>query len=224
MDISIRIGGEAGQGIQSIRSIIAKTFVRHDFYVFINQDFASRIRGGHNFDQVRISNDPVHALADKVHILIALDKETTRQDIDCLAENGVMIFDGEEIDYTSENSNHFSVPFAQIASEAGKSKIMINSVAIGATIALMGFELQPMLDCLQEQFQQKGSETVENNQKSATAGYDFVRRNLKTEPPFKVPPAKWVRQKMLLTGSHAMALGAMASGLKFYSGYPISLP
>jgi hypothetical protein len=41
MDISIRIGGEAGQGIQSISSIIAKTFVRHDFYVFINQDFSS---------------------------------------------------------------------------------------------------------------------------------------------------------------------------------------
>ena len=42
MDISIRIGGAAGQGVQSISSIIAKTFVRHDFYVFINQDFISR--------------------------------------------------------------------------------------------------------------------------------------------------------------------------------------
>ena len=222
MDISIRIGGEAGQGIQSISSIIAKTFVRHDFYVFINQDFASRIRGGHNFDQVRISNSPVHAVADRVHILIALDKETTRQDIGCLADNGVLLFDGDAIGFTSENPNHFSVPFAEIAAAVAKSKIMINSVATGAAIALMGFELQPVLDCLQEQFQQKGSETVENNQKSATAGYDFVRRNLKTEPPFKVPSAKWVRQKMLLTGSHAMALGAMASGLKFYSGYPMS--
>jgi 2-oxoglutarate ferredoxin oxidoreductase subunit alpha len=178
MDISIRIGGEAGQGIQSISSIIARTFVRHDFYVFINQDVASRIRGGHNFDQVRISADPVHAVADKVHILIALDKETTRQDVDCLTDNGVLLFDGNAIGFTSENPNHFSVPFAQIASEVGKSKIMINSVATGAAIALMDFELQPVLDCLQEQFQQKGSETVENNQKSATAGYDFVRRDL----------------------------------------------
>ena len=76
MDISIRIGGEAGQGIQSISSIIARTFVRYDYYVFVNQDFASRIRGGHNFDQVRISNTPVKAAADKVQILIALDNET----------------------------------------------------------------------------------------------------------------------------------------------------
>ncbi|UCH22754.1 MAG: 2-oxoacid:acceptor oxidoreductase subunit alpha [Deltaproteobacteria bacterium] len=222
MDISIRIGGEAGQGIQSISSIIARTFVRHDFYVFINQDFASRIRGGHNFDQVRISNAPVHAAADKIQILVALDKETTRRDIDCLADNGILLFDGDGIGFTSENPNHLSIPFAQIASEVGKSKIMINSVATGAAIALTDFELRQVLDCLQEQFQQKGPETVENNQKSATAGYDFVRQNLKEKPPFRVPPAKSVRQKMLLTGSQAIALGAMASGLKFYSGYPMS--
>jgi 2-oxoglutarate ferredoxin oxidoreductase subunit alpha len=222
MDISIRIGGAAGQGVQSISSIIARTFVRHDFYVFINQDFESRIRGGHNFDQVRISNKPVQAAADKVQILIALDKETTRQDVDCLAGDGVLLFDGDAIGFTSDDPNHFSIPLAQIASDVGKSKIMINSVATGAAIAMMGFELQPVLDCIQEQFEQKGSETIEKNQKSAAAGYDFVRQKLKTGPPFTVPSAKAVRRKMLLTGSQAMALGAMASGLKFYSGYPMS--
>jgi 2-oxoglutarate ferredoxin oxidoreductase subunit alpha len=222
MDISIRIGGAAGQGVQSISSIIARTFVHHEFNVFIHQDFASRIRGGHNFDQVRISSKPVRAAADKVQILIALDKETTSEDIDCLAGDGILLFDGDAIGFTSDDPNHLSIPLAQIASDAGKSKIMINSVAIGAAIALMGFELQPVLDCIQEQFEQKGSETIEKNQKSAAAGYDCVRQKLKTGPPFTVPSAKAVRRKMLLTGSQAMALGAMASGLKFYSGYPMS--
>ncbi|MEE4264940.1 MAG: 2-oxoacid:acceptor oxidoreductase subunit alpha [Desulfobacteraceae bacterium] len=222
MDISIRIGGAAGQGIQTISSIIARTFVRHDFYVFVNQDFESRIRGGHNFDQVRISNTPVRAVADQVQILIALDEETTGQDISCLAENGVLLFDGETIGFKSDDPNHLSVPFARIAAEALKSKIMINAVATGAAIALLDFKLQPVLDCIQEQFEQKGSETIEKNQKSAAAGYDFVRQNLKTGPPFKVPSAKAVRRRMLLTGSQAMAFGAMASGLKFYSGYPMS--
>jgi 2-oxoglutarate ferredoxin oxidoreductase subunit alpha len=222
MDISIRIGGAAGQGVQSISSIIARTFVHHEFNVFIHQDFASRIRGGHNFDQVRISSKPVRAAADKVQILIALDKETTSEDIDCLAGDGILLFDGDAIGFTSDDPNHLSIPLAQIASDAGKSKIMINSVAIGAAIALMGFELQPVLDCIQEQFEQKGSETIEKNQKSAAAGYDCVRQKLKTGPPFTVPSAKAVRRKMLLTGSQAMALGAMTSGLKFYSGYPMS--
>jgi len=222
VDLSIRIGGEAGQGIQSISSIIARTFVRHDFYVFIHQDFESRIRGGHNFDQVRISTDPVRAAADKVQILIALDKETTRRDIGGLTENGFLLFDGDAIDFSSDHPNHLSVPFSRIASEVAKSKMMINTVAIGAAIALLGFERQPVLDCLQEQFQQKGAETIEKNQKCVNAGYDFARQNLKVKPPFGMPAAKLARKKMLLTGSQSVALGAMASGLKFYSGYPMS--
>jgi 2-oxoglutarate ferredoxin oxidoreductase subunit alpha len=133
-----------------------------------------------------------------------------------------MIFDGEEIGFKSDNPNHFSIPFARIADKIGKSKIMINSVATGATIALMDFNLQPVLDCLQEQFHEKGSETVKNNQKSAEAGFDYVRQHLKEKTNFRVPSAKSVRQKMLLTGSQAMALGAMASDLKLYSGYPMS--
>lgn len=222
MDVSIRTGGEAGQGIQSISSIIARTFVRHDFYVFINQDFESRIRGGHNFDQVRISTDPVRAAADKVQILIALDKNTTRHDISYLAQNGFLLFDGDAIDFSSDHPNHLSVPFSRIASDVANSKIMINAVAIGAAIALLGFERQPILDCLQEQFQQKGAKTIENNQKCVNAGYDFVRGNLNIKPRFGIPSAKLTRQKMLLTGSQSIALGAMASGLKFYSGYPMS--
>lgn len=222
IDISIRIGGQAGQGIQAISSILGKTLVRHGFYVFINQDVESRIRGGHNFDQMRISNIPVRAVADNVQILIALDKATTRQDIDCLAENGVLLFDGDDIGFTSENPNHVSIPFAQIAAAVGKSKIMTNSVATGAAIALMDFDLQPVLDGLQEQFQRKGSETVENNQKSAVAGYDFIRQHFKGEHPCRLPSTESARKRMLLNGSNAMALGAIASGLKFYSGYPMS--
>ena len=187
MDISIRIGGAAGQGIQTISAIIAKTFVRHGYYVFINQDFESRIRGGHNFDQVRISNTPVQAPADRVHILIALNEETTRKDIDCLAEDGVLLFDGESIDFASDEPYHLSVPFARIASETGKSKIMINAVATGAAAALLNFKLQPVLDGMHEQFQSRGAETVAKNQNCATAGYEFVRENRPKESGFRVP-------------------------------------
>ena len=222
MDISIRIGGEAGQGIQSVSSIIAKAFVRHGFYVFINQDFESRIRGGHNFDQVRISTAAVRAVGEKIDILIALDQDTIYRDIDSMTEDGIVLYDGDMIRFDAEKRNHLSVPFGRIASDVGKSKIMINSVATGAAIALTDFSLQPVLDCLQDQFQQKGSKTVEYNQQSASAGYDFVKRNLNHESYFKIPPAELTREKMLLSGSQALALGAMASGLKFYSGYPMS--
>lgn len=222
VDITIRIGGQAGQGMQSIGYIIGKIFTRHGYHVFMNQDVESRIRGGHSFVQARVKDGPVHAISDNVDLLIALDKVVIDQDFADLAEDGVMIFDGTKTGFQSENPNHFSIPLEQLATEAGKSKIMVNTVATGATFALMGFDLQPLLDRLEEQFDRKGKEVVANNKNSASAGYKYVQKNFRGVNPYKMPPAPSNRRKMLINGSEAMALGAICSGLKFYSGYPMS--
>ena len=49
MDYTIKIGGEAGQGIQTIGDTLARVFSRTGYHVFTHQDYESRIRGGHNF-------------------------------------------------------------------------------------------------------------------------------------------------------------------------------
>ncbi|MBU2497734.1 MAG: 2-oxoacid:acceptor oxidoreductase family protein, partial [Proteobacteria bacterium] len=222
VDISIRIGGQAGQGMQSIGNIIGKIFTRHGYYVFMNQDVESRIRGGHSFVQVRIKDGPVEAISDTVDLLIALDKEVINQDLPDLAEDGVMIFDGEKTGFQPDKPNHFSMPLEKLATETGKSKIMANTVATGAALAVLGFDEKPLLDRLDEEFGRKGKEVVENNRNSASAGYHYVRRNFKVVHPYKIPPSSSTLSKMLINGSEAMALGAICSGLKFYSGYPMS--
>jgi 2-oxoglutarate ferredoxin oxidoreductase subunit alpha len=222
VDVSMRIGGQAGQGMQSISFIMGKIFTRHGYYVFINQDVESRIRGGHNFNQIRVKDEPVHAISDKVDLLIALDKGTIDQDLPDLIEDGVLIFDATTTGFTSDNPNHLSVPLEKLATEAGKSKIMVNSVATGAAFALLGYDLEPLLERLEEEFAGKGEEIVRNNQNSASAGYRYVQENFKGASTFHVPSAPLTEKKLLLNGSQAMALGAICSGLKFYSGYPMS--
>ena len=222
VDVSIRIAGQAGQGIQSISAIMGKIFTRHGYYVFINQDAKSRIRGGHNFDQVRIKDGPVYAINNKTDYLICLDGNAVDSDLADLVEGGIMIYDGDHSKFKSDNPNHFSIPLEQIAEQAGKRKIMVNSVATGAAFALMGFELQPLLDRLQEEFTAKGAEIVKNNQKSAQAGFRYVKKSFEGTLTNKIATRSLKKQKLLLNGSQAMALGAICSGLKFYSGYPMS--
>ena len=222
VDVSIRIAGQAGQGIQSISAIMGKIFTRHGYYVFINQDAESRIRGGHNFDQIRVKDQPVYAIGNKVDYLICLDGNAVDSDLPDLDENGIMIHDGEKSNFQSDNPHHFSIPLEQFAEQAGKSKIMVNSVATGAAFALMGFELQPLLDRLKEEFAAKGDEIVEKNQNSASSGYRYVKENFKGISTDQIPTGPFKKQKLLLNGSQAMALGAICSGLKFYSGYPMS--
>ena len=179
VDVTIRIAGQAGQGIQSISAIMGKIFTRYGYDVFINQDAESRIRGGHNFDQVRIKDERVYAIRDKLDYLICLDENTIERDIPYLDPDGVMIYDGTKSEFESDNPNFFSIPLEQIALEHGKSKIMANSVATGAAFALLGFDLQPLLDRLAEEFSAKGIDVVDRNKNSATAGYRYVQENFK---------------------------------------------
>jgi 2-oxoglutarate ferredoxin oxidoreductase subunit alpha len=222
VDVTIRVGGQAGQGTQSVSFVMGKVFTYHGYYAFIHQDVESRIRGGHNFNQIRIKNTPVEAISDDVHLLVALDQGTVEQDLTNLVENGVMIFDGTRINFQSTRPNHVSVPLEELAVKAGKSKIMINSVATGAALACLGFELQPLLERLSLEFANKGKDVVANNRESAVAGYQYFQDHFKGVYPYKIPFAPTTQKKMMLTGSQAMALGAICAGVKFYAGYPMS--
>jgi len=72
MDYTITVGGEAGQGIQTIGGTLAKVFSRAGFHVLTLQDYESRVRGGHNFYQIRVSERPVNAPRQGIDILIDL--------------------------------------------------------------------------------------------------------------------------------------------------------
>lgn len=93
MDYTIKIGGEAGQGIQTIGDTLAKLFSKRGFHIFSHQDYESRIRGGHNFYQIRLSHKPVTASKDKVDILIAMDKESITSHKGELNDGGQIIYD-----------------------------------------------------------------------------------------------------------------------------------
>ncbi len=222
LDVTIRIGGQAGQGMQSIGLILGKIFTRYGYYVFIHQDVESRIRGGHSFVQLRIKDEPIFCHSDKVDLLVALGKGSMDRDQPDLAPDDIMIFDVHEKEVTSDNPARLPVPMEKLALEVGKNKIMANSVATGAALALLGVDLQPVLGRLDEEFRAKGPEIIEKNRNCVIAGYRYIQDHFKGTFSKKIPPGTYKKEKLLLTGSQAMALGAVCSGLKFYSGYPMS--
>ena len=112
MDYSIKIGGEAGQGIQTIGDTLARVFSRTGYHVFSHQDYESRIRGGHNFYQVRLSNAPVSAPRDQVDIIVALDRESIVLHESELGENGRIIGDLATLKRKPEKKQFLDITFA----------------------------------------------------------------------------------------------------------------
>ncbi|MDI6801050.1 MAG: 2-oxoacid:acceptor oxidoreductase subunit alpha [Thermodesulfovibrionales bacterium] len=219
MDYSIKIGGEAGQGIQTIGDTLAKVFSRSGYHVFTHQDYESRIRGGHNFFQIRFSDKPVMASREKINILVALDKESIGQHEKELAENGQIIYDSKTLNSQPSTQNSVDIPFVNLAVERSGNKIMANTVATGAVLGMLGMEMDILLEIIKDTFKKKGEDIIKANINAAMAGYDHaIKRCIKCT--FSATPLS--KPKMLIAGNDAIGLGAIASGCKFYSAYPMT--
>lgn len=223
MDYTIKIGGEAGQGIQTIGDTLAKVFSRSGYHVFSHQDYESRIRGGHNFFQIRFSGKPVTAPREKIDILVALDKESIQQHEDEISEIGQVIYDSSAIKQKHDKPHFLDIPFISLAVEHGGSKIMANTVATGAVLGMLGMDIDMLIRIIKDTFRKKGDEVINANIKSAMAGYDFAAKQC-LQCSFSVTPlsAPKMLPKMLITGNDAIGLGAIASGCKFYAAYPMT--
>ena len=73
-DVSIVLCGEAGQGIQTVEELLTRILKLSGYYVFATKEYMSRVRGGSNSTQIRVSNSPIQSPVSRIDILIPLDK------------------------------------------------------------------------------------------------------------------------------------------------------
>ena len=221
IDLSIKIGGEAGQGLQSIGYILSKSLAKGGFFIFANRDVMSRIRGGHNFFQIRISEESIQAISEKVHLLVALDEQSIFQHQHELVKDGMIIFNGKKTFQKNLDRNLLTVPFEILAKEKIGRSIMANSVAAGSALRLLNYDFNYLESVLNEEFKKKSVEVAEKNIQAALVGYEYVKEN-SNDFKYGINPINVSYKRLLITGNEAIASGALISGCKFLSGYPMS--
>ena len=218
-DFNFMVGGEAGQGVQLLGFLLAKVFARGGYHVFADQDYESRIRGGHNFFRVRIKEGGVGAIAGPLDMLIALNRETLDLHQKELTPGGMVVFDGEKIKDVGSHNGLIGVPLERLAEEKAGGKLMTNTVALGAALGLVGYNLEILNTLLVDHFG-KG-EIADNNITAAQAGYEYARTEYKTDLQRHLKPLSDAK-RMLLTGNESISLGAIAAGCKFMAAYPMT--
>jgi 2-oxoglutarate ferredoxin oxidoreductase subunit alpha len=217
-ELCFMVGGEAGQGVQSVGLLLSKVFARSGYHVFADQDYDSRIRGGHNFFRVRVGEQPVAAIREPLDILVALNPETLTLHRPELTPGGVALYDSEGTPEAGDGLQSFGLPFAKLAVGVGGDRIMTNTVALGAALAVVSYDTAILNDVLARHFG-SGHAAIANIA-AARAGYDYVREHYRGGLPQMKPLARLAR--MLLTGNDAMSLGAVAAGCRFMAAYPMT--
>ena len=219
VDLNFMVGGEAGQGVQSVGFLLAKVFARGGYHIFADQDYESRIRGGHNFFRVRVSDRKVGAIAQDVDILIALNMDSIERHQPEIVTQGIIIFDGEKTkEVSGHNSSLLGIPLEKLAEEKAGGKLMLNTVALGAALSAVNYDLNILNTVLVERFG-KG-DVGDRNIAAAKAGYEYVQSEYKGD--FRKIKLLSEAKRMLLTGNEALCLGAIAAGCKFMAAYPMT--
>lgn len=205
---NLLIGGAAGQGIDTTAAILEKALKKSGYFVFTVRDFMSRVRGGHNFSVIRFGTEVITSHNEKLNGIIALNDETVTLHKDKLKENGFILCDSS---LSAKGDNIIKLDMYKMAKELGNAKVS-GSIAVGAVLKLFGesldFANEVIRTAVKEQY-------LEVNIKALRTGYDSLDTRFEhLDGNF----SDW----MLISGSKALAMGAIAAGLKFYSAYPMS--
>jgi len=223
-DLTIRIGGEAGMGLESSGAGFAKALTRGGLYVFGVPDYYSRIRGGHNFFSIRVAPQPLYSHAEPVHLVLALDLETIRRHVDAIVEGGAIVYDeAEEVpdDLRRPGVNFFPVPLTALAEEKGGRAVMRNSVILGVAAGLIDFDLAYVESVIRDNFGAKGQKVVDANLRVAEAGLQ-ASRPFQDAFPFRAQAVPGAPRRLILNGTQAFSLGALAGGCRFVATYPMT--
>ncbi len=223
-NMTIRIGGAAGDGVESSGAGLCQAMTRGGLYVFGLPDYYSRIRGGHNFYSIRLSDQPLYSHADPVHLLLALTAESVPRHVDKVVPGGAIVYDSSRItleDESRDDIHYYGIPLSDVAKEKAGTELARNTMALGVAAGLTGFDLAPMEGVIRENFGRKGQKIVDGNLAVVEAGYQ-AGKGRADEFPFKLEIIAGAPQRMAANGTQAFALGALAGGCRFTSGYPMT--
>ncbi|WP_353422019.1 2-oxoacid:acceptor oxidoreductase subunit alpha [Staphylococcus simulans] len=221
--VSWKVGGQQGEGIESTGEIFATAMNREGYYLYGYRHFSSRIKGGHTNNKIRVSTTPVHAISDDLDILIAFDQETIELNHHEMRDDSVIIVDAKAKPSRPENckAQLIVLPFTDIAKELG-TKLMKNMVAIGATCAIMDLDIKSFESLIANTFGKKGENIVDMNVQALQAGYEAMKEEMTDLKGDYHLEASQSEPHLYMIGNDAIGLGAISAGSKFMAAYPIT--
>lgn len=207
MKKSVIFAGEAGKGIDRTAVLFGKALVSTGCHVFIYRDYASLIRGGHNFSTVTFSTSPIGSHEAKADLLVAFDGNSIKIHSDDLKANGKVIA-----------AEDFGLPTYKVIGQREFTKAenvsvnFGNNVALGATAKHFGMPFGLIKKIIVDSF--SGDEAAVAL-RLARSGYDLT-------DIFFNDFIKGSANAKLIDGSEAAALGTIAAGKSKSFYYPMT--
>jgi len=222
-EISFRIGGAAGDGVASSAETLSRVCSRSGLHASTYSFYQSVIRGGHVWTQVRAGEKSLGCFGEDADVLICLNQDTADYHAKNVTENGAIIYDPNAVEVPKAELRNgvktVEIPLLELARTFSTAQIMKNTVAIGAAVSLLNMDFDIFVSVMKSQFGAKKQDVIDANVGAAKAGHDFImKNNISLGHSLKFT----MQRRMLVTGNEAIAMGALAAGVKFHAQYPMT--
>ncbi|MDQ2886209.1 MAG: 2-oxoacid:acceptor oxidoreductase subunit alpha [Chloroflexota bacterium] len=223
-DVTIRIGGESGEGTISGGDILALAAARWGYHVYTFRTFPAEILGGPCMFQVRISDRPVKSMGDSADVLICLNKEAYDRNIGELRHGGVLIYDPSDFTPDTGDCITYAIPFNEIARKEIQLFQTKNMVMLGAISGLFGPPIEAIVQVVQSKLaksRKSNSTLMEKNMLALEIAKKYATAQLSKHDPYLLGPVAKA-ERVVLNGNQAIVAGALAAECRFFAGYPIT--
>ncbi len=223
-EITIRIGGESGEGTISGGDIIALAAARWGYHVYTFRTFPAEILGGPCMFQVRIGNQPIKSMGDFADVLVCLNKEAFDRNIRDLRHGGVLVYDPSDFTPDAGDFITYAVPFNEIARKQVQLFQTKNMVMLGIISALFGPPIEAIVQVVESKLSKSRKSNpilMEKNMLALEIAQKYVADNLPKRDGYQLGPVEKA-DRVVLNGNQAVVAGALAAHCEFFAGYPIT--
>jgi 2-oxoglutarate/2-oxoacid ferredoxin oxidoreductase subunit alpha len=203
-DLTLLIGGSAGSGINTLEILLMDALSSVGYFLISTKEYMSRVRGGSNTLQIRISDKKINSAKWNPDLFIAFDAQSLEHAKDRITKKCVVI--GEDLSLLDE-------------AKKDVSKQSLNTFVAGMLFSLLDLPEEKLTKSFKNRFDEQYHE---KNLKAINVGYEFGKsQDIKLQ---KLPalPKKTETKIRYIDGTTASGLGFLAGGCDSVTSYPMS--
>jgi len=225
-DFSIQIATVNGSGSQSANSVLLGSIFAMGVPVSGKNLFPSNIAGLPTWFTIRASKHGYVARKKDIDILIAMNAETSREDILSLHPGAIAIYEeAADLKQYRDDVTCYPVPFdkltAAVCPEAKLRKLVKNMIYVGVAAQVLSIDMKAVEGAVRKQFAKK-QKAADLNWSAVEAGFNYAAQTFTKNDPFVVERMHANEGKIIIDGNAACALGAMFAGVTVVTWYPIT--
>lgn len=219
---TIVLGGQAGQGVNTVETLLIRVFKESGYHVFATKEYMSRVRGGLNTVTISISSEAVRSYSDQIDFLIPFTSGIIGWLGHRVHARTILLGQRDFID--SADQTHQVAALEWLDDEDEKQFKKHLNILCGAMVAaIFNVDMLHVQRHIEQEFQDKGEQAVHDNLAAAAYGYQQgVALKKRHHWAMEVRANPEVKEHLLLNGSEAVAIGALCGGCNALSFYPMS--